>query len=291
MSTEVEKFLNAKRHIVITVATHEEGYFSYFKQSCERHGVEPVIIGAGVTWKNYGTKLHLIGDWVLKNANDDDCILIVDCYDVIFFRPLEPMFEQFRKSACKARNGPHKYIYVANEPHSSLYKSTIATFYDLYDNELINSGSLIASGKLIKSIYNDPVIAQDIENQKLADDQRMIISYLNRHSDVVCKIDHNRRFIVYAPFMHLDVGARLDIDESTGEAFYKHDNQTYRPYLLHRPAGGSMRTILKKLGYNTDNVQIKSGVIPRFFTYHVPGAIDAWVVKPIVSVMSKQKVI
>lgn len=263
------------RNIVLTVATHDEGYLTYFKESCARYGIEPVIIGHGVTWKNFGTKFNIIREWVMEYVQNDDRLLIVDCYDLIFLRTLEPLFQRFMQDAEASPHGRYKYMYAASEPLWGPHKWLAGSFYGLYKNEVINSGSFMAYGKLIKDIFDDQVILEALTCNDIADDQELLIRYLQRNADVDCCLDKNQRFIVYFAY-RIDIGARIDISD-TKRVFYKGTECTSEPYLLHRHGHGNLRPILQKLGYDTTNAKIESNFLQRAMTCHVPNMIGKFI--------------
>ena len=255
------------RHHIITVATHEEGYSSFFHESCKRHDITPVVLGKGVPWKGFGTKCDLIREYV-SGIDDEDIILLVDCYDLVFLRPLDDLFRMFDRRA-KQLDKAGQYLYTANEPATSLLKSLLTLHYGSYKDQVVNTGSYMLHARLLKSILNDSRILK-LLGEASADDQKMLTQYLNDHPDVVCEFDNNRRFLLHTN-LRVDIGARMKIEN--GVLLFRHNDATYRPFLLHCSANGPMCVILKELGYNIDNVKIESNHISRIFNSHVPNVI------------------
>lgn len=270
------------RDIVLTVATHEEGYFSYFMQSCLKYNITPVVIGHGVQWNGFGTKFNLIKNWIAQNANDNDRILIVDCYDLIFLRNLDPLFRAFEAKAKACSAGQYNYMYAASEPLSWPISLVAGSFYGLYKGKLINSGSFLAYGALLKKIFTDPAMETALRDNKIADDQALLIEYLQHHNEVNCHLDDNFRFIVYFA-LRLDIGARLDVSDPENVLYRQNNATTSRPYLLHRNGNGSMVKILQQLGYNITQDPDNTSFIRRIFHCHVPAVVDKLVMSPMKS--------
>lgn len=250
------------RH-VLTVATNREGYFEFFLQSCKRHNITPVVIGEGEPWNGYGTKFKLMRDWV-ANIDDADCVLLVDCYDLIFVRDIEPLFGAFEHRAA----GRSNYIYAASES-SDIFAPIVKMFHGTHKGAIINSGSFMAYGKFLKTFFNDSDILQELSQNPRCDDQQMLIKYMNSHPEIECELDGNVRFIVYQN-MGLHVGSRLHIDEDRVVTYRVNDNICSEPYLIHRCNNGSLITLLQKLGYDTKYVDTSSNHFARMMTIHLP---------------------
>lgn len=272
-----EKVGSDGRDIVLTVATNDEGYFPYFVQSCNRYNIKPVIIGRGVEWRGFGTKFRLIKDWVTANANDNDRILIVDCYDLIFLRELEPLFQSFSAKAKASPAGAHNYMYAANEPLSWPSVMISGSYYGVYKNKIVNSGSFLTHASLLKRMFTDKKIDEALYQNKISDDQALLTQFLNDNDDVDCHLDDNMRFIVY-PGLRVDVGARLDLSDPN-QVTYRRDSTFSRPYLVHRCGHGKMTALLRQLGYVVDK-EPDSSFVERVIKCHIPGMVDKFIITP-----------
>ena len=258
---------SGKRY-VMSVATKDEGYFRFFLESCKRNNIDPVLLGKGAEWKGYGTKFRLMKEWI-DNLEDEDCVLIVDCYDLIFVRPVDSLFDKFEQLA-SCCGDPKQYIYTASEC-DDMFGPVIRFFHGTYKDAIINSGSFIAYAAFLKRLVNDEAVTLELQNNPRCDDQQLLIKYLNEHKEVICDLDANRRFIVYQK-MGVQIGARLRIDN--GVVTYVGDKTTYRPYLIHRCNNGDMINILSQLGYDTDGFQVQTGHLGRVLNIHLPNYID-----------------
>lgn len=66
--------------IVVTVADRCRHHFPSFEESCERHGMEPVLLGWGWPYAGLGTKPKLLYEW-LKQERPQGLILFTDSHD------------------------------------------------------------------------------------------------------------------------------------------------------------------------------------------------------------------
>ena len=66
----------------ISVATHKEGYYEAFVESCRRNGIELVILGYGQPWQGFAWRFLLMKDY-LEKLNDRDIVVFLDAYDMI----------------------------------------------------------------------------------------------------------------------------------------------------------------------------------------------------------------
>lgn len=265
--TDINAVDRVGRDLVVTVATHDEGYISFFRESCARYNIDPIFLGQGAKWEGFGTKFRLMMEWI-HTLHDNDLVLTVDCYDVIFLRSVDTLFRKFEENAKKSGNDPFKYMYCSNEPHMWPISYVTEMNYGVYNGFVLNSGSFIAYGKLLKEIFSNEVLHHALYTKSLCDDQQLLTSYLLAHPDVKCEMDENRRFILYAPF-RVDVGSRIMID-AKGSLTYRGNAKQFKPYLLHRNGNGYMTNILQKLGYNVDGIDTKSNHVQRFVTCHIP---------------------
>lgn len=82
--------------MVLAYATEKQAYFDLFIESCQRFGIDPVILGWGERWEGTCKKLVTICDYI-KDRPADEMVLSVDPFDVIFLSGLEEIETKFRK--------------------------------------------------------------------------------------------------------------------------------------------------------------------------------------------------
>ncbi len=67
--------------IVVTVATHERGYFKFLKESCKKHNLDLHVLGMGKVWEGFQWKYSLMKQF-LRTRPVDEVVVFVDGYDV-----------------------------------------------------------------------------------------------------------------------------------------------------------------------------------------------------------------
>lgn len=85
---------------VATVATKDDGYLKWLKQSCSRHGTELIILGGNRTWKGFVTKFEIMIEF-LNSEDDNTIVCFVDAYDVIMLKSAEDLKQKFLESGSK----------------------------------------------------------------------------------------------------------------------------------------------------------------------------------------------
>lgn len=87
---------------VVAVANEEprESYlqrgFGAFKNSCRKHGHEPVILGWAERWRGLGSKPKLLKRAIENRAITTPYILFMDAYDTCFSQPPEYLLRAFQ---------------------------------------------------------------------------------------------------------------------------------------------------------------------------------------------------
>lgn len=66
----------------ISVATHKEGYYDAFVESCRRNQIELVILGYGQPWQGFAWRFLLMKDY-LETLDNEDIVVFLDAYDMI----------------------------------------------------------------------------------------------------------------------------------------------------------------------------------------------------------------
>ncbi len=255
---------------VVTVSTHTEHYGEYFDESCKRFGIEPVILGMGQKWEGYGTKLAILKKYI-DGCDPEDVILFVDRFDLIFLKPIEPLFDFYRTQ--KEASGPTPLLYIATESRDLIGLNTLYSkiHWGHYNDSMLNTGSYIATAGMIQNMLAE--VFSDTNNQStdrkltVKDDQELIVSYLRNNTEVQVMLDNNRRFLVHSVY-RLDIGKNIRIEDK--KLYYENNGTVYQPYLIHRNGSASMQRLLTKLGYDMSKNIIPSSFPQRLVQNHIP---------------------
>lgn len=77
-----KSFKESMKLYAISVATHKEGYYDAFVESCRRNGIELVVLGYGQPWQGFAWRFLLMKDY-LEKLDDEDIVIFLDAYDMI----------------------------------------------------------------------------------------------------------------------------------------------------------------------------------------------------------------
>lgn len=78
----------------ISVATHNEGYYDAFVESCRRNEIELVILGYGQPWQGFAWRFLLMKNY-LERLNNEDIVIFLDAYDMIATQHASIIQERF----------------------------------------------------------------------------------------------------------------------------------------------------------------------------------------------------
>lgn len=191
---------------VITVATHNEGYFSALKGGCEKKNVELIILGWGEKWKGFAWKYSLVVDFLKKEQLDNNnqrkfLYVFVDGFDVL------PIFESkyniIKSFLNVTNNNVDSALFGINVP-----PKTIVEKFQSWGNNLIfgkcmnlslNSGVYAGS---LNTLYNflEKIFAQSSFSNK-DDDQKLLMNLCNKDTSWFSKfssVDIHSAFVVNA---------------------------------------------------------------------------------------------
>jgi hypothetical protein len=179
---------------VITVATHNEGYYDALLESCKRNNINLIILGFNEKWKGFSWRFKLINDYI-NNLKDNDIILFIDAFDVIILKDIEEIKKRFINNFTKP-------IVISHESTDSyinkiLYKISFNTNSDIY----CNAGTYIGYVYALKEFYNLIKIKYknlSIEEFNKLDDQYIFNNIYNNNKDFVNKyIEYDINNIIF----------------------------------------------------------------------------------------------
>lgn len=227
------------RIVTVTSGAPQQDYFCYdeFFKSIRNQGIEPLVLGG---FLGLGTKAKLLYNAINNGQITEDITIFVDCYDLIFVRPITELVELFKTKDAD--------VIISTEincfPHD--YKENM----DEMGQGYLNSGFIIGYTDKVKLML-EAMDAANIPNdyhdesgwhhfndqtlfQKVYTEQPVKIK-LDTHSEM-CQCLYG----VYHEDMILEAG-KIFIKEGMKE-----------PYVLHWNGGaktlsGSMKPVLNYL--------------------------------------------
>jgi hypothetical protein len=230
---------------LVTVATQDDGYFKWLKQSCKRYNYDLVILGYGEKWQGFNWRLQQVMKYV-EQADPDEIICCIDAYDVIMLRDSKEMERAFieihDRERCK--------IVIATEITDKNILWKLLGLWLFGSN--INAGTYIGYAKDILYILKK---AQQINDKPNADDQ-LLLAKITKHNPIDIYIDNDNELfltILKLTFMNNSILHTTNLSITDNKLYYK----KHRPFILHVPANMNMVDVIQKLGYNITDEEIQ----------------------------------
>jgi hypothetical protein len=234
---------------VIAFGTNKQAYYDLFIESCKRYNINPVILGWDEKWVGFGKKTMMIREYI-RSLPEDEIIISVDPFDVIFLSGLEEIENKFNNLPasflCGALNlGKFNgaiYNYEFNKTGKKL-KNTPTNY------RFLNTGTWISRAGYAGSLFDELVDKYHMTETSM--DQRILTGIYIHNSfkidiDWECQIFHNllfKDFITRRPDLR-DIkfyDSRI-INTSSGS----------RPCVLHASGNSKMKVFALNLGYDSN---------------------------------------
>jgi len=236
---------------VIAFGTNKQAYYDLFIESCNRYKIEPVILGWNEKWVGFGKKSMMIREY-LKCLPEEEIVISVDPFDVIFLCGLEEIEEKFNKFQafflCGALNlGKFRgaiYNYEFNKTSKSI--PVTPTNYNF-----LNTGTWISragyAGYLIDELVNIHQMSETSMDQQLITGLYIQKQY-KIDIDWNCEIFHNllfKDFITRKPDLKdLEFNGMRIINTASRS----------KPCILHASGNAKMNGLALKLGYDPKSI-------------------------------------
>ena len=232
---------------VIAYGTERQGYYDLFMASCRRFEIDPVILGWGEAWEGTCRKLISICEF-LENLPEDEVVISVDPFDVLFLRPLEDILALFHRQvspflcgALKLRSFNAK-VYDREFNRSGLPTPATPTGYDF-----LNAGTWISRAGYARRLLRE-LFRCGAMNECLMDQEVFTSVYISDPAvmdiDWSCKIFHN---VLFRDF----ITRRPDIsDLEFRDGMIRNRACGTEPGILHASGNTRMRKIALALGYD-----------------------------------------
>jgi len=232
---------------VLAFATEKQAYYDLFIESCRRHDIDPVILGWGDEWIGFGKKMMTIREYI-DDLPEDEIIISVDPFDVIFLCGLEEIEKKFQKVdasfLCGALNLSFFNARVYNREFNKTGKRTPRT---LTNYNFLNTGTWISRAGYARFIIDELVHEYDMTGTTM-DQQLLTGIYIeNSHSvdiDWSCEIFHNllfKDFITRRPDLK-------DLQFYDGRVINTASES--EPCILHASGNANLKKVALRLGYD-----------------------------------------
>lgn len=220
---------------VVAVATDPRPQLRALQQSVKNAGHELEVIGMGTTYPGLGLKIIAMAEW-LPTVPDDEYVLLVDAYDVLFLQSAEEILQRFHQFCApivfgaETRCHPDTALTLVHpERRPRLHgrgEGEQPFFY-------LNSGTYMGRADDIKRMFQH--VAEDLQlhynwggaDYRQVNDQRWFMRHWFRHHDDVVLDVHGEIFHT----LHQVPIASFKEEEPLGSL---HSNVTgSRPCVIH----------------------------------------------------------
>jgi hypothetical protein len=232
---------------VIAFGTNKQAYYDLFIESCKRYNINPVILGWDEKWVGFGKKSMMIREYI-KSLPEDEIVISVDPFDVIFLCGLDEIENKFNKIStsflCGALNlrkfNGAIYNYEFNKTDKRLPRTP--TNY-----KFLNTGTWISRAGYARYLIDELVDKYDMTETSM--DQQLLTGIYIHNSykldiDWNCEIFHNllfKDFITRRPDLKdLEFYDRRIINTASAS----------KPCILHASGNTNMKGLALKLGYD-----------------------------------------
>jgi hypothetical protein len=231
---------------VLAYATSKQAYFDLFMASCERHAITPVLLGWGTKWIGFGHKTTE-SRAAIKHLPDEEIVISVDPFDVVFLSGLEEIEAKFRRAATPYLCGALKLGPLLRRIYGREFNRTgqpVPATPSGYD--YLNSGTWISTAGYARQLIDR--LVSECGMQPTDMDQEILTGlYIHQRAGVGidwrCEIFDNllfRNFLTRQPNLKdLEFRDGRVLNLATGT----------RPCILHASGNALMEDIARRLGY------------------------------------------
>jgi len=235
--------------IVLTYATHSDGYYEILKNQCDNFNMEFVTLGYGQKWKGYLNRYEETLDYLLT-LDENEIVLITDGFDSLLLEDEDTILKKFYQVK------KDKWIVYANEYPNLLTKLEFGSC----NNKNINAGSLIGRvDELIIFIRKFLEFSKDYETK---DDQLLLTKFCKLKPTFMEMVELDEKNIIFCMVSYSPVLLHILSDYTYTKKFRnvqikdkkiweKYTNTT--PSVVFGPGNKNMDDLVEHLGYDFKN--------------------------------------
>jgi hypothetical protein len=206
---------------LVTVATHNEGYYNALKKSAEINDYDLETLGFGQKWEGFVMKYKLYKE-KLRMIDDNAIVIMVDAYDVIVMENKDILlqkFKEFNKPIVLSRDG---------EPKSYFFKFFHHKVFESCNNIQLNSGLMIGYAWALKELFS-LMCGSNLEkcNRLDLDDQVLLINMCRNNKNF---FNQNIAIDVNSTIFYNTFGHTVDFNFDVLDLFYINNNKLYLHY-------------------------------------------------------------
>lgn len=198
---------------ICTIASDKTQGLKQLLISCKVHGITLDILGMGLPYRGNGQKLNYMKEYI-KAMPDNDIVLYVDAYDILFLTDKKTILKKFLKMkssfVISAERNCFPFRGLANK-----YPESPTPF------RYINSGSFMGYVKSMKKILGEIAV-----NEKISDQGQLTLHYFDHQNEYT--LDY--RCELFMPLVGVHINELL-IDRKRGEIYSLSTRS--RPCIVH----------------------------------------------------------
>jgi hypothetical protein len=220
---------------LITVATHSQGYYPALQASCARFNVQMTVLGWGCRWRGFGWKLQLVATH-LSTLPRGECVVVIDAFDTLLVSGVHDLAAQFSMAnlpfICAAERRHRSAIW--NTMQERIFGGSVPSAHPATEYQYLNAGAWISTAGYALDLLREREGDRFINDQKFFAD---LFATGRVFIDDWCNI-----------FVCIRSEADLSITQNSPYRVASRRTGAH-PCIVHAPAGVSLRTTTKALGY------------------------------------------
>lgn len=232
---------NKNLHIITVITDKNNPNYKRLSNSAKLNGFDiiPLISKEPISHiTGFGMKIKLVKEF-LYDKNDNDIILFVDGYDVLFTCNKDEILKRYNNFEMQ-----YGKCIVFSTENACWPDSTLSTKYPKIDTtpyKYLNSGTYIGSVKTFKDVLSKALFNINDEQLKKIDDQLFFTNlYLANSNKKIIILDH------YNTIFNCISGREEDLEYHQSEKkWYNKKTQTY-PLIFHGN-GDSIKFLVEKI--------------------------------------------
>ena len=252
----------------VTVANKNEGYLNTLDNQIKKSGNFLNILGKGEKWGGFTWRYLLISKF-LQDLPDDEIIVIMDGYDVLFINDidLEHKFKSYNTNILFGIDN------IKSKVWKLLYERVFPQKCDFNGKKIfINAGVYIGYAKYLK-IFISSICTENNCNDRQLDDQRILSQMCN--GDFFknnIKFDIDSKIILNLVPDNLFTN-KTSFSLTNGKVIVNNN----KPNFVHGPGNTDLNFILESYGYTNQKINFRNNYkingIKIYFKYFIPDII------------------
>lgn len=231
---------------IVTVCTHDEGWFTALQESCKRRGAQLTVLGWGERWRGFSWRFNLMRSF-LRDRPPDQLVAFVDAYDVLVLCNPTEIVRRFTEITSAAGPAVDIVLGIEDQVTSHIVNFLRGIAFRPCGDHIVNAGVYMGrAGRLLEMLALLPT-EDTLDDQKLLNNacQGKHREFFRRHTT----LDKESRLIFNATCDHLTgyIGSIRCRSAGLDPQKLVHPNGTV-PCFLHCPGGIDMDPFCRVLG-------------------------------------------